>query len=469
MELSMYILKAVTDTLWAPGMLVLLVGTGVYLTVGLRFLSFRKIPHAFAMLWKGRRKGPDACGELSPFNALMTALAATIGTGNIVGVATALYFGGPGALFWMWVTALVGMATKFAEVLLAVHYREVTPAGNYVGGAMYFIKNGLGRKWVWLGTCFAVFGGIACFGIGNLVQNNSIADALQKAFSVPTWVTALVLFILVSVVVLGGVRRIGEVAGKIVPAMALVYIAVSLVVIVLNISEVPRVFMFVIQDAFTATAAQGGFLGASMMMAIRMGMARGVFSNEAGLGSAPIAHAAAATNSPMQQAFIGMLDVFIDTIIICSMTAFVIMVTGEWTSGLNGASLSAGAFEAALPGVGAATVAVCLTLFAFTTCLGWSVYGERCLIYLFGDKIQKPFRILFCLVVPLGCLGKLDVVWTLADLFNVLMAIPNLVGVLLLSPVVFRLVREYQATHKDLDFECENVAAGRPSGPRNPV
>lgn len=445
-------LTAVTDVVWGPGMLFLLVGTGVYLTFGMRFLSFRKIPHGFAMLWKGRTAAAGASGELSPFNALMTALAATIGTGNIVGVSTAIFTGGPGALFWMWMTALVGMATKFAEVLLAVHYREVTPAGNYVGGAMYFIKNGLGAKWAWLGACFAVFGGVACFGIGNMVQTNSIAGALQSGFSVPVWASALVLFALVSAVVLGGVRRIGEVAGKIVPSMALLYIVVSLIIIGMNLSEVPKVFAFVIADAFTPSAAVGGFAGASIMTAIRMGMARGVFSNEAGLGSAPIAHAAAETSSPVGQAFIGMLDVFIDTIIVCSMTAFVIMVTGQWTSGLQGAALATGSFEAALPGVGAAIIAVCLTLFAFTTCLGWSMYGERCLIYLFGDKIQKPFRILFCLLVPVGCLIKLDLVWLLADMFNALMAIPNLVGVLLLSPVVFRLVREYEATHKDIEF-----------------
>ncbi len=446
------ILQVITDAVWGPGMLVLLVGTGVYMTFGLRLLSFRKIPHGFAMLWQGRKAASGAEGEVSPFNALMTALAGTIGTGNIVGVSTAIFTGGPGALFWMWMTALVGMATKFAEVLLAVHYREKTPAGNYVGGAMYFIKNGLGPKWMWLGTFFAISGGIACFGIGNMVQNNSIAGALESTFSLPPWATALLLFGLTTAVVLGGVRRIGEVAGKVVPSMALLYIVVSLIIIGMNLSEVPKVFAFVIKDAFTPTAAVGGFAGSTVMMAIRMGMARGVFSNEAGLGSAPIAHAAAETSTPVGQAFIGMLDVFIDTIIVCSMTAFVIMVTGQWTTGLQGAALATGAFESALPGVGGAIISVCLTLFAFTTCLGWSVYGERCLIYLFGDKAQKPFRILFCLIVPVGCLVKLDLAWLLADMFNALMAIPNLLGILLLSPVVFRLVREYEATHKDIEF-----------------
>ena len=446
------LLQVVSDVLWGPAMLVLLVGTGVFLTFKLRFLTFRKIPQGFAYLWKGRKHMGDASGELSPFNALMTALAATIGTGNIVGVATAIYFGGPGALFWMWVTALAGMATKFAEIVLAVHYREVTPAGNYVGGAMYFIKNGLGKKWAWLGACFAVFGVFASFGIGNLVQTNSIAGALESTFSVPTWLTGVALFFIIGAVVIGGVRRIGEVAGRIVPLMAFIYIVISLIIIVLNISEVPRVFAFVVADAFTPTAAQGGFIGASVMMAIRMGMARGVFSNEAGLGSAPIAHAAAVTSSPVQQGFIGMLDVFIDTIIVCSMTAFVVMVTDSWTTGLNGAALTARAFETSLPGFGAGIVAVCLTFFALTTCLGWVVYGERCIIYLFGDKAQKPFRIIFCLAVPLGCLGKLDIVWILADIFNALMAIPNLIGVLLLSPVICRLVNEYLATHKSVEF-----------------
>ena len=441
----MEVLKFVNNIVWGPIMLVLLLGTGLYLTVGLRFLTFRNIPQGFRNLWHGRNLNPET-GELSPYNALMTALAATIGTGNIAGVATAIFMGGPGALFWMWCTAMVGMATKFSEVLLAVRYREVTPAGNYVGGAMYFIKNGLGPKWAWMGTAFAFFGAVAGFGIGNTVQANSIAEALTATFGVPAWITAIVLFLLVGMVLLGGLQRIGNVAGKIVPFMALFYVLASLVVVALNISEVPNVFWFVVEDAFTPTAAKGGFAGATVMMAIRFGVARGVFSNEAGLGSAPIAHATAATTSPMNQAMIGMLGTFIDTIIVCSMTGFAILITGQWSSGLNGATLTAAAFEAALPGVGAYLVSFALTLFAFTTILGWCVYSERCIIYLCGDRALKPFRLVYTVVVPLGAMAQLDFVWLLADTFNALMAIPNLTGIALLSPVVFAMVREYKAT-----------------------
>ncbi len=442
MEMIESIFKAINNVAWGPAMLVLLGGTGLYLTIGLRLFSFRKIPYAFSRLWSGRQGSGD--GEISPFNALMTALAATIGTGNIAGVATAIFIGGPGALFWMWITALVGIATKFAEILLAVHYRETTPSGNYVGGAMYFIKNGLGAKWQWMGTLFAFFCVVASFGIGNLVQCNAIAESITASFNIPSWITAVALLLLVAAVLLGGLKRIGEVAGKVVPTMALVYTLIALYVLIVNIAEVPRVFLWVLQDAFTPTAAQGGFAGATVMMAIRMGMARGIFSNEAGLGSAAIAHATAATSSPVNQATIGMLGVFIDTIIICSMTGFAILVTGVWTSGLNGASLTMAAFNSVIPH-GDILVTVCLLFFAFTTTLGWCVYGERCAIYLFGDKALMPFRIIFTLVIPIGALVKLDLVWLIADTFNALMAIPNLLGLLLLSPVLFKLVRDYEA------------------------
>lgn len=451
MELFTGILEAINHVVWGPGMLVLLIGTGLYLTIGLRFLTFRKIHTGFINLWKGRASGGGK-GELTPFNALMTALAGTIGTGSIAGVATAIYLGGPGALFWMWCTAMVGMATKFTEVLLAVHFREVTPAGNFVGGAMYFIKNGLGPKWMWLGTLFCLFTIVACFGTGNAVQSNSIAEALAHGFGVPTWITALVLFVLVGCVLLGGLKRIGNVAGRVVPIMACMYILASLLVIALNISEVPSVFMHVIAEAFTPTAAEGGFAGATVMMAIRYGMARGVFSNEAGLGTAPIAHAAAETVSPMNQAMIGMLDTFITTIIVCSMTGFAILVTGEWTSGITGVTLVATSFEKTLPGFGTILVSVSLSLFAFTTILGWCVYGERCVIYLFGDKGLIPFRLLYTLMVPIGAVAQLDVVWILADTVNALMAIPNLTAVLLLSPVVFKTVRACELAER---LECK--------------
>ncbi|MEG2139647.1 MAG: sodium:alanine symporter family protein [Bilophila sp.] len=447
MERITGILEAINHVVWGPGMLVLLIGTGLYLTVGLRFLTFRKIHTGFSNLWKGRSSGSGK-GELTPFNALMTALAGTIGTGSIAGVATAIFLGGPGALFWMWCTAMVGMATKFTEVLLAVRFREVTPAGNFVGGAMYFIKNGLGPKWTWLGTLFCVFTVVACFGTGNAVQSNSIAEALAHGFGVPTWITALTLFVLVGGVLLGGLKRIGNVAGRVVPFMASTYIAASLLVLVLNITEIPAVFMLVITEAFTPTAAQGGFAGATLMMAIRYGMARGVFSNEAGLGTAPIAHAAAETVSPLNQAMIGMLDTFITTIIVCSMTGFAVLVTGQWTSGITGVTLVATAFEEALPGFGTTLVSISLSLFAFTTILGWCVYGERSVIYLFGDKGLIPFRVLYTCMVPIGAVAHLDVVWILADTVNALMAIPNLTAVLLLSPVVFKIVREYELTER---------------------
>ena len=330
-------LASLNSIVWGPGMLILLVGTGLYLTLRLHFLSLRAIPRGFKLLWQGRSKLESVDGELSPFNALMTALAATVGTGNIVGVATAILAGGPGAVFWMWCTALVGMATKFAETVLAVHYREITPAGNVVGGPMYYIKNGLGAKWAWMGTAFAIFGGIACFGIGNMTQSNAISGSLANAFGISPTLTACVIFVLLAVVILGGVSRIGAVSGKIVPLMAAIYIACSLIIIAMHIEEVPHVFTLIVTEAFTPTAAQGGFLGATVWMAIRFGMARGVFSNEAGLGSAAIAHATATTENPVAMGFIGMLGTFIDTIIVCSMTAFSILVTGVWTEpGANG-------------------------------------------------------------------------------------------------------------------------------------
>ncbi|MDY3808745.1 sodium:alanine symporter family protein [Desulfovibrio porci] len=440
-------LQAVSNVVWGPIMLVMLVGTGLYLTIGLRFFSFRNWIRAYQCLWQGRKHQSEH-GEVSPWNALMTALAADIGTGNIVGVATAIALGGPGALFWMWVTALVGMMTKFSEVLLSVHFREKTPAGNWVGGAMYFIKNGLGKNWTWLATAFALFGMIACFGIGAMVQANAISVNLTKACSVPGWVTALGLLFFAGIVLVGGVKRVGAVAGKLVPFMAALYVIMCLIIIFMHIDRVPSVFWWVVSDAFTPTAAQGGFVGASVMMAIRMGMARGVFSNEAGLGSAPMAHAASTAESPLVQASIGMLDVFIDTIIVCSMTGFVILVSLDpagqplWSSGMSGGVLTASAFQHNLPGFGEYGVTFCLTLFAFTTALGWCVYGERCVIYLFGDKAQKPFRVIYVCVVALGAVLALDLVWLLADIGNALMAFPNIIGILLLSPTLFKIVRE---------------------------
>ena len=459
MDIIVDVLNRINLFVWGPVMLVLLVGTGLYLNIGLRFYSFRNWIRAYQCLWQGRDHQSEH-GEISPWNALMTAIAADIGTGNIVGVATAIAMGGPGALFWMWVTALVGMMTKFSEVLLSMHFREKTPGGNWVGGAMYFIKNGLGKRWTWLAVLFAIFGTCACLGTGAMVQANAVSDNLVKTFGLNQWLVTIVLVGLCTLVLLGGVKRVGAVAGKLVPFMAGFYILMCLIIIGMHIERVPEVFLWVIKDAFTPTAAQGGFAGAAIIVAIRMGMARGIFSNEAGLGTAPMAHATSTAESPLVQASIGMLDVFIDTIIVCSMTGFVILVAtvppslpegiaagvaaGDalWSSGLNGGELTSTAFGAALPGIGGYGVSIALALFAFTTALGWCVYGERCVIFLFGDRAQVPFRILYCIAVAIGSLVSLNLVWIIADTCNALMAVPNLTGILLLSPILFRIVKE---------------------------
>ena len=427
---------------WGVPMLVLILGVGVYLTMGLRLYSIIKIPLGFAMLWSGRIPGKEK-GEISPFNALMTSLSATIGTGNIAGVATAIFLGGPGAIFWMWMTALVGMATKYAEAVCAVKYRETDERGKHVGGPMYYIKNGLGPKWQWLAVLFALFAGVAGFGIGNMVQSNSIADALQTNFAVPEWVTGVVLLVLVGAVLLGGLQRISSVAGALVPIMAIAYIAASTIVLAINADQIPTAFGLIFTHAFSPTAATGGFAGAAVWMAIRFGVARGVFSNEAGLGSAPIAHAAAQTKGPVSQGLVAMLGTFIDTLIVCTFTALAILTTDVWTSGATGAALTSAAFDSALPGLGGPIIAVSLTVFAFTTILGWSYYCERSLQFLFGPMIIKPFRALWSVAAFVGTTLKLSFVWLLADTLNAMMAIPNLIALALLSPMVFKITREF--------------------------
>jgi AGCS family alanine or glycine:cation symporter len=422
-------------------MLVLILGTGIYLTAGLKAATILNIPQAFKKLWQGRQSQSTA-GEISPFNALMTSLSATMGTGNIAGVATAIALGGPGALFWMWLTALFGMATKYAEAVLAVHFREVNGRGEHVGGPMYYIKNGLGQKWLPLAYAFAFFGIIAGFGIGNTVQSNSVADGIEATFGINSQATGIVLMILVGAVVIGGIKRIGDVAGKLVPIMGIAYFAAGLVVLALNISALPAALSLIITSAFTGHAATGGFAGAAMIAAIRFGVARGIFSNEAGLGSAPIAHAHAKTDNPVQQGKIAMLGTFIDTIIVCSVTGLAIVLTGTWSSGESGAPLTVSAFNAALPGVGEYIVAIGLAVFAFTTMIGWSVYGERCTSFIFGDKAILPFRIFWIIAIPIGATVPLDFIWLLADTFNALMALPNLIALILLSPVVFKLSKK---------------------------
>ncbi len=437
METVKTVIAAVNGLVWGWPMLVLILGTGAYLSIGLRLLPLRRIPAAFGLLFRGRKPSGQS-GEITAFQALMTSLSATIGTGNIAGVATAIALGGPGALFWMWCTALVGMATKYAEAVCAVEFREKDSAGNYCGGPMYYIKNGLSQRWHWLAACFAFFGVFAGFGIGNTVQAISVAQALNSTFALPVGITGAALCVIVGLVVLGGVKRIASVAGYLVPIMAVSYMGLGLLVLCLNLTEVPAAIALVIDSAFNGAAAVGGFAGAGIVAAIRFGVARGIFSNEAGLGSAPIAHAAAQTNNSVRQGLVAMLGTFIDTILVCTVTGLVIVVSGEWQTGASGAALSAASFDA-LVGGGDIIVAVGLTVFAFTTMLGWSYYGERCTVYFFGPRAVPLFRLAWVLAIPLGAVAELNFIWLLADTLNALMALPNLIALLLLSPVIFRL------------------------------
>jgi AGCS family alanine or glycine:cation symporter len=435
------VLNFVSGWVWLVMMFPLL-GIGLWLTIGLKFISILRLPEALGVLFS-RDAGDQAegDGEISPFKALMTALSATVGTGNLAGVATAVFLGGPGAIFWMWMTALVGMATKYGEAVMAVHFREIDEDGRYVGGPMYYIKNGLGPKWTWLGTVFAFLAVAAGLGAGNTVQANSIADVVESNLGINHWVTAAIVMSLTALVLIGGIKRIAQVAGRLVPIMVTIYVASALIILALNAGEIPAALGMIVSDAFTGTAATGGFAGAAVMAAIRFGVARGIFSNEAGLGSAPIAHAAARTKDPVRQGAIGMLGTFIDTIIVCTMTALVLIVTGAWTSGENGATMTSIAFETALP-FGNYIVVFSLIVFAFTTIIGWSYYGERCAEYLFGVKAITPFRVLWCAVIPVGALTGLEVIWLLADIMNALMAVPNLLALALLSPIIFRLTSE---------------------------
>jgi AGCS family alanine or glycine:cation symporter len=425
---------------WGPPMLIFLVGTGFYLTLVLKGLQFRKLGYSLWLALVKRRDEGDEPGDITHFQALMTALSATVGTGNIAGVATAIAAGGPGALFWMWITGLVGMATKYGEAVLAVQYRIKDERGTMSGGPMYYISRGLG--WKWLATLFAIFAAVAAFGIGNMVQSNSVADAVEAIFHVPFWVTGLALMFFTALVILGGIKSIGRVTGVLVPVMIIFYMGGALLILLLNITAIPAALVLVVKQAFSPTAATGGFLGASVMMGIRMGVARGVFSNESGLGSAPIAAAAAQTKHPVTQALVSMTQTFIDTIVVCTMTGLVIIMTGAWSSGDTGAELTSLAFRAGFTG-GAYIVTVGLILFAYSTILGWSYYGEKSIEYLFGETAIKPYRYVFILFVGVGAVAKLDFVWSLSDTFNGLMAIPNLIGLLALSPVIARITREY--------------------------
>lgn len=435
------ILNQVSSLVWGPIMLAFLLGVGIFLTIGLKAFPWRHAFSSFVLLWNSRKASEK--GDISPFQALMTSLSATIGTGNIAGVATAISLGGPGAVFWMWLTALFGMATKYAEAVAAVKYRETDDLGQHVGGPMYYIKNGLDKKWHSLGFMFALFGALAAFGIGNLVQANSVADAIHSTYQIPTWQTGTALTLFAAAIILGGITWIATVASKLVPAMSIAYISTVLFILVNHIDQIPACLALIIKNAFSGTAAIGGFSGATVWAAIRFGVARGIFSNEAGLGSAPIAHAAAKTKLPVQQGMIAMLGTLIDTLIICTMTALVIILTETWTTGETGASLSTLAFSSAIPGWGENIVVFGLVVFAFTTLLGWSYYGERCAEFLFGIKVIWPYRILWLCAIPIGAMGKLNIIWLIADILNGLMAIPNLIALCLLSPVIFKLTRDF--------------------------
>ncbi len=426
----MDIINAISSFVWGPPTLILIVGTGLYLTFRLGFLQFRTLPYALKLAFRPTRQDKKSKGDISHYEALTTAMAATIGTGNIVGVATAVVLGGPGAVFWMWISALFGMATKYSEAILAVKYRVEDSKGQMSGGPMYYLEKGLNAKW--LGVLFAIFGSIAAFGIGNMVQSNSVSDALQTSFNIPTWLTGIVLTVLVGIVILGGIKSIGRVTAFFVPIMALLYIIGGLIIMIMNLDLLPSAISLIFTDAFTGSAIGGGILGT----VIRYGVARGVFSNEAGLGSAPIAAAAAKTDYPGRQALVSMTQVFIDTIIVCSITGITIVMADMYQGGLEGTELTAASFSYFLGDVGGYIVTIGIILFAFSTLVGWSYYGEKCFSYLFSDKAIPYYRFVFVIAVMYGAMEKLDIVWGISDIMNALMAVPNLIGLLGLSGVV---------------------------------
>lgn len=436
------ILSTINDFVWGPPLLILLSGTGLYLTLRLGFLQIIHLPRAFGYLFK-KEPGNNQQGDVSAFAALCTALSATIGTGNIVGVATAIQAGGPGAMFWMWLIALFGMATKYAECLLAVKYRVRDKHGFMAGGPMYYIERGLGLKW--MAKLFAFFGIlVAFFGVGTFPQINAITSAMQDSFNVPIEISAAIITVLVALIILGGVKRIAIASSYIVPFMAILYVSASVVILCLNADKVPAAINLIIYSAFNPQAALGGALGITVMKAIQSGVARGIFSNESGLGSAPIAAAAAQTKEPVRQGLISMTGTFLDTIIVCSMTGLVLVITGIWQSDLSGATVTNAAFTQGMgSNIGATIVTIGLLFFAFTTILGWCYYGERCFVYLFDIRGIKIYRSIFIVLVACGAFIKLDIIWILADIFNGLMAFPNLIALIGLRKVIIEETKDY--------------------------
>lgn len=442
-----WINSAVNGFVWGPVMLTLLIGTGLFLTIKIGGMQFRKfgyvIRNTIGGLFGNKHHNKDDAG-VSPFQAVATAMAGTIGTGSIAGIATAIVSGGPGAVFWMWVSALLGMATKYSEILLSLNYRKKNSKGQWVGGPMYYIKNGLGFKW--LAILFAVFAAIACLGTGNATQSNSIAVALESTMGVSPWITGVVLTAIVSVVILGGVKRIASINEKLVPFMAIFYVACALIAIVLNCTKIPAAFALIFREAFNFKAAAGGAAGYGIMQAMHYGFARGVFSNEAGLGSAPIAHAASSTKNPVEQGLWGMFEVFFTTIIICTCSALIILTTDLWNTGAyDGAALSIASFDSIIPGIGGVGVTLSTVFFALSTILGWAYYGEVCVHYLFrkSRNAVKIYRIVYVIMVFIGAVGNLSLIWSISETMNGLMAIPNLIGIIGLYKVVATLTKDH--------------------------
>lgn len=430
---------------WGWPMIVLLVGTGLLLTIVTGGAQFRYLGFALREVLGKITQKSTAAGEVSPFQAVATALASTVGVGNIAGVATAISIGGPGALFWLWVSGVLGMCTKFAEIVIAIHYRERDASGQMRGGAMYVLRHGLGLPW--LGAIFAALVALAAFGIGNMVQSNSVASSLQASFGVSPSLTGIILAVVTATVILGGIKRIGQLTEYLVPFMALFYLGGGLFIMIRFASEIPAALSLVLSSAFSGAAATGGFAGSTIMLAMRYGIARGLFSNEAGLGSAPLVHAAARTDHPVRQGLYGIFEVFVDTILVCTTTGMAILVTGVWSGGSTGAALAGEAFSTGLPGTwGNIVVTTSLVLFAFSTVIGWSYYGETAIVYLFGPKAALPYKLLWLVFIYLGAIGSLHLVWDVADTLNGLMAIPNLIAVLASIGLLRRLTREFFAT-----------------------
>jgi AGCS family alanine or glycine:cation symporter len=451
-EKILHVTHAIGNFLWGWPMLVLLIGTGIYLTFFLRGIQFTHLIRAFQLILFSPR-GKKVEGDISHFQALMTALSATVGTGNIAGVATAIAAGGPGALFWMWVTGLLGIATKFSEAVLGVYYREKDSNGEMSGGPMYYMTNGLNMRW--LAVLFSIFLTIAAVGTGSMVQSNSMALLVQDTFHVPTWFTGAVLTFFAAIVILGGIHRIGKVASALVPFMILVYVGAGIVILFMNAPVIPGIFALIFESAFNPVAATGGFLGATVKEVMRQGLSRGVFSNESGMGSSPIAAAAAKTNHPVEQALVSMTQTFIDTLVVCTFTGLIILVSGLWTSGVSGAELTGQSFSSGLNGIqiagyelGGTIVTVCLLFFAFSTIIGWAYYGDKGISFVFGEKSIKPYRVIFIASVFLGALIKLELAWSIAEICIALMVLPNLFALILLSRKVKELMIDFFRNEK---------------------